>query len=239
MNERFEAYLNEVGLPLSGNQLERFDLYRELIKQWNERIDITAITDDVGIDNRHFIDSLSIFKLLKAPTGASVIDIGTGGGFPGIPMKIYDPSIHLTLLDSLNKRITFLTEVISRLGLDDAVAIHARAEEAMRKDGHRDRYDIAISRAVAPFATLLEYCLPSVRVGGTFFAMKGPNCEDEVEQAKPALDALCGKIVNVHTFEWTDERFSRTIIEVRKLSPTPAKYPRGQGKPRKAPLTLK
>jgi len=238
MNKRFEAYLNEAGLPLTDEQLDQFHRYRELIKAWNARIDITAITDDADIDNRHFLDSLSIFKYAKIPSGASVIDIGTGGGFPGIPMKLYDPSLRLTLLDSLNKRILFLDEVVEQLSLEHVRTLHARAEEAMRTDDHRDRYDIAISRAVAPLATLLEYCLPAVRVGGTFYAMKGPNCDEEIRLAKPALDALGGRIVATNTFDWTDEHFTRTIIAVKKLSPTPKKYPRGQGKPRKSPLVL-
>lgn len=234
LKERMEA----CGFDPSPEVLDAFAKYKELVREWNEKIDITAITDDREIDEKHFIDSLSLFRHIQVPSNSSVIDIGTGGGFPGVPMKLWDPSIRLTLLDSLNKRIVFLNEVIRELNLDHTRAIHARAEELARKEGYRDSFDICVSRAVAPFATLLEYCLPYVRVGGFFYAMKGPEAEEEIKNGKPALDALGGKVVTIDSFVWTQSEYRRTIVVVEKVRPTPKKYPRGQGKPRKAPLSL-
>ncbi len=238
-NTDFAAKLDRENLSLSDRQLKLFEDYRTLIKEWNDRIDITAITEDKEIDEKHFIDSLLIFRGLRIPLNAKVADIGTGGGFPGIPMKIYDNSIQLTLIDSLNKRITFLDEVIKQLRLTNTQAIHARAEEIFKQEEHRDQYDYAVSRAVANFPTLLEYCLPAVKVGGHFLAMKGPDSREEIESAKPALDALGGKIVNIDEFTFTEANYGRTIITVKKVRETPKKYPRGQGKPRKDPLVIK
>lgn len=238
-NVNFQERLEREGLSLTERQHLLFEDYRALITEWNDRIDITAITEDKEIDEKHFIDSLLIFRGLRIPLNAKVADIGTGGGFPGVPMKIYDNSIELTLIDSLNKRITFLDEVIKELGLTKTTAIHARAEEIFNDENHREKYDYAVSRAVANFPTLLEYCLPAVKVGGYFLAMKGPDSKGEIDSARPALDALGGKIVNIDEFTFSEVNYGRTIITVRKERETPRKYPRGQGKPRKDPLILK
>lgn len=229
------AYEN---IELSSEQIDLFEKYRDLILEWNERIDITAITEDKEIDEKHFIDSLSVFRHIEIPSHAKLVDIGTGGGFPGVPMKIFDPSVDLTLVDSLNKRIVFLEEVIDKLSLTSAQAIHARAEEIFRKEEYREKFDIAVSRAVAPLPTLLEYCLPAVKVGGIFLAMKGPSVDEEIRISQPALDALGGKIVEVDEFELTESKYQRSIILVKKVKASPKKYPRGQGKPKKKPLSL-
>lgn len=229
------AYEN---IELSSAQIDLFEKYRDLILEWNERIDITAITEDKEIDEKHFIDSLSVFRHIEIPSHAKLVDIGTGGGFPGVPMKIFDPSVDLTLVDSLNKRIVFLEEVIDKLSLTSAQAIHARAEEIFRKEEYREKFDIAVSRAVAPLPTLLEYCLPAVKVGGIFLAMKGPSVDEEIRISQPALDALGGKIVEVDEFELTESKYQRSIILVKKVKASPKKYPRGQGKPKKKPLSL-
>ncbi|MDY3051904.1 MAG: 16S rRNA (guanine(527)-N(7))-methyltransferase RsmG [Ndongobacter sp.] len=226
------------GIALDEKQLSAFERYKELIVEWNDRIDITAITEDAAIEEKHFLDSLSVFRNLPAGRGFRVIDIGTGGGFPGVPMKIYDPSLHMTLFDSLQKRIRFLQEVIEECSLTDTEAIHGRAEEFFHLEAYRDRFDVAVSRAVAPFATLLEYCLPAVRVGGVFLAMKGPAIDEELSVVQPALEALGGRIEQIDSFQWTSERYERNIVVVKKMRPTPKKYPRGQGKPRKSPLIL-
>lgn len=223
-------------LDLSDFQLNQFEKYRELIKEWNQKIDITAITEDKEIDEKHFLDSLSLTKLSIPYSGKNLIDIGTGGGFPGIPIKIWNPNIKITLLDSLNKRIVFLNEVIKELELAESKAIHARAEEAFRDKKHREKYDIAVSRAVAPLPTLLEYCLPAVKNGGVFIAMKGPGGDEELENAKNAVEILGGKIKSVEHFTWTESKYERTIIVIEKIKSTPKLYPRGQGKPRKNPL---
>lgn len=228
--------LESTSITLDERQKEQFQSFKDLIVAWNAKIDITAITDDAEIDNKHFLDSLTVFRKDWIPHGATVIDIGTGGGFPGIPMKIVDPTLQITLLDSLQKRISFLDAVIGGLKLQGIRAVHARAEEMARKEKYRDSYDICVSRAVAPFTTLLEYCLPYVRVGGKFIAMKGPGAQEEIENASRALQALGGKIVEVDSFTLTEEEYQRSLVIVEKVSPTPKKYPRGQGKPRKDPL---
>lgn len=235
----FQERAAACGISLEEKQLGIFERYKELLVEWNDRIDITAITDEIGIEEKHFLDSLSVFRNLPACRGLHVIDIGTGGGFPGIPMKIYDPSLHMTLFDSLQKRILFLQEVIKTCSLTNTEAIHGRAEEFFHLESYRDRFDVAVSRAVAPFATLLEYCLPAVRVGGVFLAMKGPSIDEELAVAQPALDALGGWIEKIDSFQWTPEHYDRNIVVVKKVRSTPKKYPRGQGKPRKAPLILK
>ncbi len=223
-------------IDLSDFQLNQFEKYRELIKEWNQKIDITAITDDKEIDEKHFLDSLSLAKLPITYSGKKLIDIGTGGGFPGIPIKIWEPSIKLTLLDSLNKRIIFLDEVIKNLKLNESEAIHARAEETFRDKKYREKYDIAVSRAVAPLPTLLEYCLPAVKKGGLFIAMKGPGGDEELKLAENAIEVLGGAVKSVGHFVWTESEYERTIIIIEKIKGTPKVYPRGQGKPRKNPL---
>lgn len=236
MTSPFEARLEKAGLTLSSDQLAQFETYRKLILERNAKIDITAITEDREIDNKHFIDSLSIFRNIEPPSHARVMDMGTGGGFPGIPMKIFDPSMEVTLVDSLKKRIDFLKTVVDELGLEGVRCIHARAEDFLQDPEERESFDLVVSRAVAPMPTLVEYCLPGVKIKGVFIAMKGPAGKEEVRKAAHAISLLGGRIETVDEFTWTEDEYRRTLIQIRKEKPSPQKYPRGQGKARKSPL---
>lgn len=223
-------------LDLEDRDYERFDDYKRLLKEWNEKINITAITDDEEIDIKHFLDSLSLFTTKYFKGSKKLIDIGTGGGFPGLPLKIVNEDLDVVLLDSLNKRIRFLNEVIETLGLKDILALHGRAEELSRQKEHREKYDLAVSRAVASLNTLSEYCLPFVKVGGHFISMKGPDIEEELKESKNAINTLGAKIVEERLVTIPGSDIVHSLIIIEKTRPTPTKYPRGGGKPRKDPL---
>lgn len=231
----------EIAVPLSAESIRAFHVYAAMLRKWNEKMNLTNILDDQGIAIRHFVDSLTLVAHIEEEQEKqrckelSLIDVGTGAGFPGIPLKVTMPDIQVTLLDSLNKRITFLNAVCEALHLTGINAIHSRAEEAANSKKYREKYDIATARAVASLPTLCEYCLPYVKVGGIFLAMKG-HAEDEVEEAKKAIITLGGTIENVREFVLPGTDMKRTIIVVRKIRPTPPKYPRGQGKPEKEPI---
>ncbi|MBQ9298145.1 MAG: 16S rRNA (guanine(527)-N(7))-methyltransferase RsmG [Clostridia bacterium] len=212
-------------------QYEQFYEYMNLLIEWNEKINLTAITEPKNIINKHFIDSLTILPYLKENN--KIIDVGTGAGFPGLPIKIANPSLDITLLDSLNKRINFLEEVISKLQLQNIKAVHGRAEEYAKDN--REIYDIAVSRAVAELPVLLEYLLPFVKVGGKCICMKGPKAMEEIEKSKKALDVLGGKIEKIENIQINGE-MDRNIIIISKIKPTPTKYPRKAGKPSKEPI---
>lgn len=236
MSHSLEERAKFAGFPLSQVQLAQFESYRALIKDWNQKIDITAITDDEEMDNKHFIDSLSIFRLVPSTFHGKVLDMGSGGGFPGIPMKIVDPDIELVLVDSLEKRVQFLEEVIQHLELKGISCVHARAEDFWHLPQEREAYDVVVSRAVAPLPTLLEYCLPGVIIGGRFIAMKGPGGLSELEDSREALRLLGGELKQIDEFSWTEASYQRVNMEIKKVVSTPACYPRGQAKPRKKPL---
>ncbi len=225
-----------LGIELTKDQIGQFILYKKLLQEWNQKINITSITDDVEIDIKHFIDSLTLFKTNLFEGKIKIIDIGTGGGFPGIPLKIVKEDLGLVLLDSLNKRITFLNEVIEKLNLKDIIAIHGRAEELGRDEKHREKYDIAVSRAVASLNTLSEYSLPFVKVGGYFVSMKGSDVEEELKDAKKGIDILGGKIIDKKEFALPHSDIRHSLIIIKKVRETPTKYPRGGGKPKKKPL---
>ena len=237
-NNELRKYLYEAtgDSPMIDNAvLSRFEKYYELLLEWNEKINLTAITDPKGVAVKHFADSLSFFNYFTLPEGASVIDIGTGAGFPGVVLKILRPDIKLTLLDSLNKRFLFLRELMSQLGLE-AQFVQGRAEEYGQNLNHRECYDFAVSRAVAQLNTLCEYCLPFVRLSGTFVAFKGGSCEEEVETARRAIQILGGQLKNVYSFELPLEGGSRSLVEIEKIQPTPDKYPRNNGRIKAKPL---
>lgn len=242
MNERdadFAVRAKKAGIVLSDLQCQQFADYRSLLIAWNRKMDLTAITDPGEIDNKHFLDSLSILRFFSDGISGRVIDIGTGAGFPSIPVKILNPLMPLTLVDSLNKRIIFLQEVVEALALPDVSLFHARAEDFLRaqpENIHRETYDYVFARAVAPLPTLLEYTLPALRVGGELIAMKGPGAMQEVEEAKNALLELGGELVEVDDFTWTEQQFQRVNLRIRKVRSTPERYPRGKGKARKRPL---
>ncbi len=234
MNLPFEKIIENCKdfCPLSKTALNRLSKYADLLVEWNEKINLTAILDPEGIAVKHFLDSLMIFKYVDIPEGASVIDIGTGAGFPGVVMKIARPDIKLTLMDSLQKRITFLDTLCSELGLD-VTTIHSRAEEINPKQ--REGYDFAVARAVANMRVLSEYCIPYVKVGGSFIAMKGSTAAEEVKEAGKAITTLGGEIETENLFELLSFG-GRGIINVKKISQTSTKYPRNSGKISKQPL---
>lgn len=223
-------------IDITDKQEKDFIDYREYIIEYNKIMDITNITEEEEMYIKHFLDSVLISKSKINLDGKSIIDIGTGGGFPGVPLKIMHPSISLTLMDSLNKRIRFLEDVTTRLNLDNTISIHARAEELARNKKYREAYDIATSRAVANLSTLVEYCLAFVKVGGYFIAMKGPNYQEELDSANNAINTMGGKIEEVIEYELPNNLGSRSLIIVKKIKSTPPKYPRGQGKPKNYPL---
>lgn len=225
-----------LGVELNQEEIDRFVLYKELLMEWNEKINITSITDDEEIDIKHFIDSITPLTMDLIWGNIKVIDIGTGGGFPGVPLKIINKDMEVVLLDSLKKRITFLSHLIEKLALNNIIPIHGRAEELGRDKSHREKYDIAISRAVASLNTLCEYCLPFVRVGGHFISMKGPDVDEELKEAEKAIKILGGKLKNIKIIELPLSDITHSLIIIEKIKETPTKYPRGGGKPKKKPL---
>lgn len=215
-------------MDITDSQYERFLAYAKLLVEWNEKINLTAITDPEGIALKHFYDSVYPFTLFELPKGVSLIDVGTGAGFPSCPLKIMRDDIRLTLLDSLNKRIKFLETLSEECALD-AVCIHSRAEDGGKRADLRECFDMACARAVAPMYILSEYCLPFVKVGGAFAALKGSNGAEELDEAKPAIKRLGGEVEKVEEYTLPNGD-GRTLILVRKTAPTPAKYPRPKAK---------
>lgn len=233
-NERLAALFSAEGIPLDSLQLEAFELYARLLVEWNEKINLTAITDPNGIEEKHFLDCSLPLKLFEIPQNASVIDVGTGAGFPGIPFKIIRPDIRLTLLDSLQKRVAFLNEVLGAISID-ALTLHGRAEDCGKTPKMREQFDIATARAVARLGVLAEYCLPFVKVGGYFLALKGSDCVEEIRLSLNAIATLGGKLVD--SFEYNlPSGDKRTLIVVKKIKSTALAYPRPQGRINKKPL---
>lgn len=228
--------LKETGFELSQPEqlTERFDRYAEMLVDWNEKINLTAITAPDEIVIKHFVDSLLLLKAYDVPKGVSMIDVGTGAGFPSVPVAMVRDDIRLTLMDSLNKRINFLKELSKTLGVN-AECVHARAEEFGNKPEYREQYDVACARAVAHLRELSEYCLPFVKVGGAFVALKSVGLEQELEEAKAAIDILGGKVERISRFTLPDGA-ERAIAVIRKIRPTPKKFPRPYGKIKKNPL---
>ncbi len=223
----------QLGVQLDDSKAASLFEYKRILLEWNEKMNLTAIKEEQEFIIKHFVDSLSILPLLG--NVRSLIDVGTGAGFPGIPLKIAQPLLEIVLLDSLEKRIGFLKAVISELKLDGITAVHLRAEDAGMSLLHREKYDAAVARAVASLPILLEYCLPLVKTEGIFIAMKGSSTE-EIADSKKALELLGGKIEEVKEFILPGSNMKRSIIIVRKLRQTPTKYPRKAGKPSKQPL---
>ena len=226
--------LNEFNIEISDYQLEKFNRYMKLLLEWNEKVNLTAIVEPDEVKIKHFLDSLTVLKYIKNED--KVIDIGTGAGFPGIPLKIMKSNTKITLLDSLNKRINFLNIVIEELGLKNIEAIHGRAEEFARNKLYREKYDVAVSRAVANLSTLTEYMLPFVKVGGRCICMKGANVKEELDKAKNAIQELGGKIDKIDNFYLSNNDNERNIIIIKKVKETKSKYPRKAGVPSKEPL---
>ena len=231
-----EQKLGELGIKQDQNQLERFHKFYQLLIEWNKVMNLTGITEYEDVVEKHFVDSLSIIKAIDLSGIHTVIDVGTGAGFPGIPLKIAFPHLRVVLLDSLNKRIKFLDEVISQLGLTEIRTIHGRAEEYARKEEYREQFDLCVSRAVANLSTLSEYCLPYIQVGGMFIPYKSGEIDDEVEQSKKAVRILGGNIKKVMKFELPGTDIHRSFVLIHKEQHTQKKYPRKAGIPAKEPL---
>ena len=227
---------NNEGLQFNEKKYEQFMQYKDLIKEWNEKVNLTAIKEDEEIVKKHFIDSMKVFKFNELKNAKNVIDIGTGGGFPGIPMKIIKPEINIVLLDSLNKRINFLNEVIRELGLENIKAIHGRAEDYAQEVQYREKFDVAVSRAVANLTVLSEFCIPYVKVGGYFVAMKGPAVEEEIKQSQNAIRMLGGRIEHIEKVEIEDSDLNHNLVIISKIAQKHKKYPRKAGMVTKSPL---
>lgn len=234
MEQTFKEKLVKKCPELTNKMQQQFEDYMNLLLDWNEKINLTAITEEDEIILKHFVDSLTILKYIKK--GESIVDIGTGAGFPGIPVKIAREDTKVTLVDSLNKRIIFLKEVIEKLHLEKIETLHYRAEEFGKNKKYRESFDVATSRAVANLSTLVEYLLPLVKVGGICICMKGSEIKEELENAKKAIQILGGKIEHHEEFTLPETNIKRNIIIIRKISSTPNKYPRKPGTPAKEPL---
>ena len=234
MNKCFKEKITDKCPELIEEMKQQFEDYMHLLLEWNEKINLTAITEEDEIILKHFIDSLTISKYIEKEK--TIVDVGTGAGFPGIPLRIARKDLKVTLVDSLNKRILFLNEVIQKLGLKEIETLHYRAEEFGQNKKYRESFDVATSRAVANLSTLVEYLLPLVKVGGICVCMKGSEIKEELENSKKAIEILGGEIQEVEEFYLPGTDIKRSIVIVKKISSTPKKYPRKPGTPAKEPI---
>ena len=237
MSEVFKTKLNELGITLNDIQKQQFASFYELLVEWNKFMNLTGITEYEEVNEKHFVDSLSIVKAIDINKVETVIDVGTGAGFPGIPLKIAFPHLKVVLLDSLNKRIKFLDTVIDELGLKNIKTIHGRAEDFAKQVDYRENFDLCVSRAVANLATLSEYCIPYVKKEGLFAPYKSGEIEKELEQSKKAIHVLGGKVHNVVKFQLPGTEIGRSFIVIKKTQNTSKKYPRKAGLPSKEPIS--
>lgn len=236
MSQIFEQKLNEIGVKLDDIQKQQFFKFYELLVEWNKVMNLTGITEYEEVNEKHFVDSLSIVKAIDMNQVKSVIDIGTGAGFPGIPLKIAFPHLKVVLLDSLNKRIKFLNTVIEELSLENIETIHGRAEDFAKQAEYREQFDLCVSRAVANLATLSEYCIPYVKRDGLFVPYKSGEIDQEVEQSKKAVHVLGGKIENVVKFQLPGTEIGRSFVNIKKVQNTAKRFPRKAGLPAKEPI---
>ncbi len=233
---QFESDLKELGISISDNQLQQFIIYYEMLVEYNKVMNLTAITEYDEVMKKHFVDSLSLIKAYDITQEVSLIDIGTGAGFPGLALKIAFPNLRVTLLDSLNKRIKFLNDVIGKLELTGIETIHGRAEDYAKPDKLREKFDLSVSRAVANLSTLSEYCLPFVKVGGKFISYKSEKLVEEIETSEKAIKILGGKVDKQIEFLLPDTDYQRNLFVINKIKGTPKNYPRKAGLPSKEPL---
>jgi len=240
MKEKLSYIIEKIGalgIQITEEQAKQYVQYYELLVEWNGFMNLTGITKFEEVVQKHFVDSLSIIQVRDLSGVDNLIDVGTGAGFPGLPLKIAFPHLHVTLLDSLNKRIQFLNEVIRVTGLDGIETIHGRAEDFAKPGQKRESFDLCVSRAVANLSTLSEYCLPYVKIGGEFIPYKSGEIEKELNEAKAAVFLLGGKVEECRTFELPDSDIHRSLIKIKKVNGCPKKYPRKSGLPAKSPLS--
>lgn len=230
-----QAFTSE-GFTLTEQQNKQFVTYFDMLIDWNQKINLTAIEEPTEVAYKHFVDSACLMRVVPDLKHKTMIDIGTGAGFPGVPLNIMEPELYVTLFDSLNKRILFLQELCKALELKNIRAVHGRAEEFGIKPDYRQQFDIATARAVARMPVLLEICLPFVKKGGIFIALKGPELENEIKDSSNALKELGGKVVDVQQFTLADGAYTRNLAVIEKIKDTPKKYPRKAGTPQKKPL---
>ncbi|GAM13293.1 16S rRNA (guanine(527)-N(7))-methyltransferase RsmG [Mesobacillus selenatarsenatis] len=234
--DQFKALLAEKGIELSQKQMEQYETYYKMLVEWNEKMNLTAITEKPEVYLKHFYDSVSAAFYFDFNKPLNLCDVGAGAGFPSIPIKIAFPEIKVTIVDSLNKRITFLEQLSKELGLEGTTFIHDRAETFGQNPAHREKYEVVMARAVARMSVLSELCLPLVKVGGTFIAMKGNQAGEELQVGEKAISVLGGKLESSHAFTLPVEESERNILIINKLKPTPKKYPRKPGTPNKTPI---
>lgn len=234
--EQFQTMLAEKGITLSESQLQQYEKYYQTLVEWNEKMNLTAITDKDAVYLKHFFDSISAAFYFDFSKPFSICDVGAGAGFPSIPIKIAFPNIQITIVDSLNKRISFLENLAKELKLENVRFVHDRAETFGKNPQHREQYDVVMARAVARLSVLSELCLPLAKVGGTFIAMKSQNATEELQAAKKAITVLGGKLVSVQTFILPLEESERSLLFITKEKKTPKQYPRKPGTPNKTPI---
>lgn len=234
--EALSGGLTESEIPFTEQHLIRCQKYHDLLLEWNQKMNLTSIEDSREIAIKHFIDSLWCVKYLNIPAAASLIDVGTGAGFPGLPVKIFFPHIKLVLLDSLEKRCKFLAEAVKMLELENITIIHGRAEEKGKEKAFREQFSLVTARAVTSLPVLAEYCLPLLHVGGYFFALKGPDIQEEVKKGEKAIQTMGGEFRETHYYRLPLSGDPRSLVVVEKIKPTPEKYPRKPGVPAKQPL---
>lgn len=239
--DSFQNDLKQFNISVTENEMNSFLKYYELLLEWNSFMNLTSITDLKDVFKKHFVDSISLVKAVPdlSKISYSLIDVGSGAGFPGIPLKILFPDLKITLLDSLNKRVRFLSEVSEQLNLKNIIIVHGRAEEYAREKNIRENFDLCVSRAVSNLATLSEYCIPFIKKGGYFISYKADQVGDELEASKKAVNVLGGKIINQISFQLPDSDIGRNLIVIKKIKDTPFKYPRKSGLPSKEPIVKK